>query len=137
MQIDCDGSRDAGESSEGSEVGGCYRERINQNSFWVAASSLESILFVAVSSMVAVGRACVALCRWFSVCLPSHASIKHSDSRGVFVIARVLARLVCAGYERWRFLPFGEAKRCRKGEFLAERGEVVLFVEGTSRGGHL
>lgn len=45
VQIDCDGSRDAGESSEGSEVGGCCRERINQNSFWVAPSSLWSILF--------------------------------------------------------------------------------------------
>jgi hypothetical protein len=82
VQIDCDDSRDAGESSEGSEEGGCYHERIERNSFWMVPSSLSNILFVAISSMIAVERACIAPCRCFSVCLPSHASIKHSDSRG-------------------------------------------------------
>lgn len=82
VQIDCDGSRDAGESSEGSEVGGCYHERIEQNSFWMAPSSLESYFFFAISLIIAVERACIAPCRCFSVCLPSHASIKHSDCRG-------------------------------------------------------
>jgi hypothetical protein len=82
VQIDCDGSRDAGESSEGSEVGGCVHERINQNSSWLAPSSMYGILFVAISLIVAVERACIARYRCFSVCLPSHASIEHSDSRG-------------------------------------------------------
>lgn len=95
-----DGSRDAAESSEGSEVGGYYRERMAQNSFWTASSSLWSILFVAISSMAAVVRARIAPCRCFPVCLPSHASIKHSDSRGVFVFARILARFARARCKR-------------------------------------
>jgi hypothetical protein len=62
------------------------------------------------------------------VCLPSHASIKHSDSRGDACSHEFWLDLFVQGSnDRGSYL-LGKRKGVEGTKFLAERGEVVLFV---------
>jgi hypothetical protein len=95
-------------------------------------------LFIAVSSVVAVRGAFIAPYCCFSAWLPSHASIKHSDSRGGGSCSHVFWLDLCGqgANDRGSYL-LRERKGVEKGEVLADRGEVVLFVEESKSRGAL